>query len=44
MSFTEHWLDWLRALSPRLIVTQIPAASADELPEEAWEKVEVLYA
>ena len=43
MSFDERWLDWLRAISPRLVVAQAPAASADEVPAALWETAEILY-
>lgn len=43
MSFDERWLDWLRAISPRLVVAQATASSPDEVPAERWETAEILY-
>ena len=43
LSFPEDLLDRLRAVSPRLVVRQHNAATADEVPSELWEQVEVLY-
>ena len=43
MSFPDELLDRLRSVSPRLILNQHNAASADEVPPELWDRVEVLY-
>ncbi|MGI8476313.1 MAG: D-2-hydroxyacid dehydrogenase, partial [Thermomicrobiales bacterium] len=43
MAFPEAWLAQLRALSPRLVVTQHTAATADEAPAELWRQADVLY-
>ncbi len=43
LSFPDELLDRLRAVSPRLVVTQQNAASVDEVPSPLWEQVEVLY-
>jgi phosphoglycerate dehydrogenase-like enzyme len=43
MPFPDAWLGRVRALSPRLVVAQHPAAAAGEVPPELWERVEVLY-
>jgi phosphoglycerate dehydrogenase-like enzyme len=42
-SFTEAWLDRLRALSPRLVIDQVTADTADQVPALVWAEVEVLY-
>ena len=43
MAFPEEWLDQIRAISPRLAVTQYTAASADEIPTGLLAEVDVLY-
>lgn len=43
MAFPEEWLDRLRAISPRLVVTQCIAARPDDVPDALWEQTEVLY-
>lgn len=43
MAFPERWLDWLRAISPRLVVAQATATRFDEVSAELWETTEVLY-
>ncbi len=43
VSFSDELLDRLRAVSPRLVVMQQTASSADELPAGWWEQVKVLY-
>jgi phosphoglycerate dehydrogenase-like enzyme len=43
LSFPDDLLDRLRAVSPRLVVKQHSAPSADEVPPELWDQVEVLY-
>jgi phosphoglycerate dehydrogenase-like enzyme len=43
LSFPEELLDRLRAVSPRLVVKQHNAASADEVASQLWGQVEVLY-
>lgn len=43
LSFPDDLLDRLRSVSPRLVVQQHNAASADEVPSELWDRVEVLY-
>jgi phosphoglycerate dehydrogenase-like enzyme len=40
--FTREQLDRLRAVSPRLHLTQHTVSNVDELPVEAWSEVEVL--
>ena len=42
-SFTDAWLDQLRAISPRLMLDQVTADTAEEVPASVWAKVEVLY-
>ena len=41
LSFPDELLDRLRAVSPRLVVTQHDTPSADEVPPELWAQVEV---
>jgi len=43
MSFPDELLDRLRAVSPRVEVTQHNAAAVEEVPPSMWERVEVLY-
>ncbi len=43
MAFPEEWLDQLRAISPRLAITQCTASHPDEVPAALWERTEVLY-
>jgi phosphoglycerate dehydrogenase-like enzyme len=43
LSFPDELLDRLRAVSPQLVVAQHDAASADEVPPQLWDQVEVLY-
>ncbi len=43
MSFPDEWLDRLRAISPRLVVTQHSAASCDEVPAHVLRRAEILY-
>jgi phosphoglycerate dehydrogenase-like enzyme len=43
MAFPDRWLDWLGGVSPQLAITQITAATAGEVPPDAWREVEVLY-
>lgn len=43
MSFGEQVLDRLRSVSPRLVVRQHDASSADEVPSQWWDQVEVWY-
>jgi phosphoglycerate dehydrogenase-like enzyme len=43
MAFPEAWLDQIRAISPRLVVSQHTAASADEIPADLLAGVDVLY-
>jgi phosphoglycerate dehydrogenase-like enzyme len=43
MPFPDPWLDRVRALSPRLVVTQHPASTVDEVPPELWQRAEVVY-
>jgi phosphoglycerate dehydrogenase-like enzyme len=43
MPFPDDLLDRLRSVSPRLVVRQHNAPSADEVPPELWDQVEVLY-
>ena len=42
LSFTDEFLERLRSASPRLVVSQHNAASADEVPSQYWDDVEVL--
>lgn len=43
MAFPDSWLDEIRAVSPRLEVVQHTAASVDDVPDEVWQDVQVLY-
>lgn len=43
MAFPAGWLDRLRAVSPRLLVTQHSCSDAHEVPASVWERTEVLY-
>ena len=43
MAFPEEWLARLRGVSPRLVVAQHTAGSVDEVPDEVWQRVDVLY-
>jgi phosphoglycerate dehydrogenase-like enzyme len=43
MSLPDELLERLRSVSPRLVVRQHNAPSADEVPSQEWDKVEVLY-
>ena len=43
MAFPDDFLARLRAVSERLDVVQHTAASADEVPDELWRGVDVLY-
>ena len=43
MAFPDDFLERLRAVSERLHVVQHTAASADEVPDELWREVDVLY-
>jgi phosphoglycerate dehydrogenase-like enzyme len=43
MSFPDELLERLRSVSPRLVVRQHNAPSADEVPSHGWGQVEVLY-
>jgi phosphoglycerate dehydrogenase-like enzyme len=42
-SFSEVWLDKLRALSPQLVIDQVTADTADQVPVAVWAEVEILY-
>ncbi|MBL8130381.1 MAG: D-2-hydroxyacid dehydrogenase [Anaerolineae bacterium] len=42
-SFSDEWLDRLRAVSPQLAVRQHPAETWAEVPRALWDWVEVLY-
>ncbi|WP_367048414.1 D-2-hydroxyacid dehydrogenase [Streptomyces sp. Je 1-332] len=43
LSFPDWWLDELRARHPRLSVTQIPATSPKDVPEEVWRRTQILH-
>ncbi|GAB4538091.1 MAG: D-2-hydroxyacid dehydrogenase [Anaerolineae bacterium] len=43
LSFPDELLDRLREVSPRVVVRQHNAPSADDVPAELWDDVEVLY-
>jgi len=43
MAFPDDFLDRLRAVSGRLVVTQHTAATADEVPDDRWRTVDILY-
>jgi phosphoglycerate dehydrogenase-like enzyme len=43
LSFPDELLDRLRSVSSRLVVRQQNAASADKIPHQWWDQVEVLY-
>ncbi len=43
MAFPKEWLEGLRAISPRLVITQYTASHPDDVPEALWQNVEVLY-
>lgn len=43
MAFPDEWLDQLRAISPRLAITQYTATHPAEVPAALWEQTEVLY-
>ena len=43
MAFPEEWLGQIRALSPRLRVTQLTATTADEVPAALWRETDILY-
>lgn len=43
MAFPAEWLDELRQLSPRLVVTQHTAATADDIPDDLLAAADVLY-
>ena len=41
--FNEAQIESLRSISPRLIITVLPARKPEDIPLEIWGKVEVLY-
>lgn len=43
LAFDEKFLDRIRAVSPRIVVQQITAESADDIPEHVWAQVDVLH-
>lgn len=43
LPFPEELLDRLSAISPRLRVTALKAETAEDIPIDTWQKVEVLY-
>ncbi len=43
LPFEDAFLERLREISPSLRITKTPAHRADEIPDEIWSKVEVLY-
>ena len=43
MSFPPEWLDDIAAVSDRVEISQISADSCDEVPDNVWWEVEVLY-
>lgn len=43
MAFPEEWLERLRAISPRLVITQRTAAHADDVPAALWARSEIVY-
>jgi phosphoglycerate dehydrogenase-like enzyme len=43
MAFPDEWLDQVRAVSPRLRVTQHTCTHVAEIPDELWRETDVLY-
>ncbi|MFE6886862.1 D-2-hydroxyacid dehydrogenase [Streptomyces sp. NPDC057694] len=43
LSFPDWWLDRLRASHPGLTVTQVPAASPADVPDEVWRRTQILH-
>jgi phosphoglycerate dehydrogenase-like enzyme len=43
LSLDDLLIQKLRGVSPRLVIEHHPARKADEIPENIWEKIEVLY-
>ena len=43
VEFAQELLDQIQAVSPRLEVIYLPTLTVEELPEDSWEGVEVLY-
>ncbi|MGW6060455.1 D-2-hydroxyacid dehydrogenase [Streptomyces sp. NPDC055189] len=43
LSFPDWWLDELRARHPRLTVTQVPAVSPADIPDEVWRRTQILH-
>lgn len=43
LDFPADWLDRLRAISPDVEVTQLPARSAADVPAEIWRRTTVLH-
>ncbi len=41
--FPEAIMQRLRAVNPRIKITLLPAKSVEEIPDEVWNKTEVLY-
>jgi phosphoglycerate dehydrogenase-like enzyme len=41
--FNEEQISQLKGVSPRLKITHLKAKTAEEIPAEVWEKIEVLY-
>jgi phosphoglycerate dehydrogenase-like enzyme len=43
LPFSEDLITQLEGVSPRLVVNAITARDLDDVPEEIWERVEILY-
>lgn len=43
MAFPDAWLDEVRAVSPKLTVTQITCGEVAHVPDDVWASVDVLY-
>jgi phosphoglycerate dehydrogenase-like enzyme len=43
VQFTSELLDQIEALSPRLVITTLEAIKLEDIPQEVWQEVEVLY-
>ncbi|MFI7386231.1 D-2-hydroxyacid dehydrogenase [Streptomyces sp. NPDC049813] len=43
LSFPDRWLDRLRARHPRLVVTQLTAKTAADIPAQVWRRTQILH-
>jgi phosphoglycerate dehydrogenase-like enzyme len=43
LAFADDWLDVVRAVSPDIVVDQIPAEKPTDVPEDVWAQVDVLH-